>query len=179
MMKWSLSQLKKYRDGEFEIDETIDLTEFLKENNHDVREASPVHVTGTFEIKRDEVIAHLTITGEWTLPCARTLKDVIYPYEIKTIETFVKNKDQVQDESWHLMDQDTVDLVPVLCELLLVEIPMQVFSEETDEESALPKGNDWELQTEETFAREKAKNEPKTDPRLAGLADFFNEKKED
>ncbi len=177
-MKWSLSQLKKYRDGEFKINETIDLTDFLKENNHDVRAASPVHVTGKFEIKRDEVTAHLTIAGEWTLPCARTLTDVFYPYEIQAVETFVKNRDQVLDESWHVMEQDTVDLVPVVSELLLVEIPMQVFSDEATHENSLPKGRDWELQTEEKFASEKAKNEPKVDPRLAGLADFFNEKED-
>ncbi|EUJ32062.1 hypothetical protein MFLO_07752 [Listeria floridensis FSL S10-1187] len=58
-MKWSLSQLKKYRDEPFKIDESIDLTEFLKANNQDVRNASPVSVTGKLELQGDEVLAHL------------------------------------------------------------------------------------------------------------------------
>ncbi|EUJ32063.1 hypothetical protein MFLO_07757 [Listeria floridensis FSL S10-1187] len=95
-----------------------------------------------------------------------------------TTETFVKSASQIQDESFHLIEKDTVDLVPVLEELLLVEIPMQVFSEEALDEAELPKGEDWEVKTEDELLEEQASEAPKVDPRLAGLADFFNDKKE-
>lgn len=68
---------------------------------------------------------------------------------------------------------------PVVEELLLVEIPMQVFSEDALEMSNLPRGNEWEMKTEEGNLLEQIAKEPKVDPRLAGLANFFDEKKED
>ncbi|HDU1145003.1 TPA: DUF177 domain-containing protein, partial [Listeria monocytogenes] len=88
-------------------------------------------------------------------------------------------KEQVLDESWHVMEQDMVDLTPVVEELLLVEIPMQVFSEDALEMSNLPRGKEWEMKTEEGNLLEQIAKEPKVDPRLAGLANFFDEKKED
>lgn len=72
-----------------------------------------------------------------------------------------------------------VDLTPVVEELLLVEIPMQVFSEDALEMSNLPRGKEWEMKTEEGNLLEQIAKEPKVDPRLAGLANFFDEKKED
>lgn len=77
------------------------------------------------------------------------------------------------------MEQDMVDLTPVVEELLLVEIPMQVFSEDALEMSNLPRGKEWEMKTEEGNLLEQIAKEPKVDPRLAGLANFFDEKKED
>ncbi|WP_163655783.1 DUF177 domain-containing protein [Listeria sp. PSOL-1] len=173
-MKWSLSQLKKSADDRLKIDEMVDLKSFLQKSNKDVRDASLVHVVGEQRIKNNEVTADFTLSGTWTLPCARTLVDVVYPYEIFAHETFVQKKEQLMDESWHLIEQDRIDLLPVIEELLLVEIPMQVFSEEALNEKDLPKGNDWELKTEEENLAERKKNEPKVDPRLANLADFFN-----
>lgn len=179
MMKWSLSQLKKYRNEPFKINEQVDLTEYLKANNQDVRGASPVTVQGGLEMQGNDVVASLNISGSLVLPCARTLVDVVWSYEIHSIETFVTSKEDLQDESFHLMEKDTVDLTPVVEELLLVEIPMQVFSDEVTGSEELPQGKDWELKTEDDFVQEEALKKPKVDPRLAGLADFFDEKKDD
>ncbi|WP_099222375.1 YceD family protein [Listeria costaricensis] len=177
-MKWALSQLKKSRDGIFQLDETVNLTEFLQANHQDVRDASPVHVTGSLDVAANQVAAHIKLTGEWILPCARTLVDVHVPYEITAEETFVKTEEALADESFHLMEKDTVDLTPVVEELLLVEIPMQVFSEEALDDTALPKGEEWALKTEEQLLKEQAEKQPKVDPRLAGLADFFDKNQE-
>ncbi|MFW6616842.1 YceD family protein, partial [Listeria monocytogenes] len=132
-MKWSISQLKKYRDSNFTINEKADLKKFFQENNIDVRDASPVQVTGELIVHPEEVTANLTMRGEWTLTSARTLEEVIYPYEVHATETFVKSKEQVLDESWHVMEQDMVDLNPVVAEILRVEIPMQDLSKNEHE----------------------------------------------
>lgn len=176
-MKWSMIQLQKQPDKILEIDEWVNMERFLQANNSDVRSATPVHVTGNLQVSQDDVSANLHLEGEWTLPCARTLVDVKVPYDIHSIESFTKESAKCTDESWHLMEQDMVDLTPVVEELLLVEIPMQVFSSEAYT-SNLPSGNDWELQTEEQNLAAKEKAKPKVDPRLAGLAEFFDDKKE-
>ena len=59
-----------------------------------------------------------------------------------------------------------IDLMPVIQEILILEVPMQVFCTDSSEEGAPQSGKDWEVIQE----RDK---EERIDPRLAGLAQFF------
>ncbi|KGL41134.1 DNA-binding protein [Listeria newyorkensis] len=175
-MKWSLIQLQKYRGKKVPFEQEIDVTEYLKEHNHDVRSASLVKVSGDISVRQDSVLIDLVLDGTFVLPCARTFEDVIYPYHIKSVETYVNKEEKVLDETHHMMDGDKIDALPVIEELLLLEIPMQVYSDNV--ENALSEGNDWNVITEEELEQQAKQEEKKVDPRLAGLADFFD-KKED
>ncbi|MBC1560680.1 YceD family protein [Listeria booriae] len=175
-MKWSLIQLQKYRGKKMPLEQEIDVTTYLKEHNHDVRDASLVRVTGDITVRQDSVVIRLVLDGTFTLPCARTFEDVIYPYHIESVETYVNKEENVLDEMHHMMDGDKIDTLPVVEELLLLEIPMQVYSDNV--ENALSEGKDWNVVTEEELEQQAIQEEPKVDPRLAGLADFFD-KKED
>lgn len=44
-LKWTLSQLQKYRNKDFQIDEIIRVDE-IKEIDQTIREVSPMHITG-------------------------------------------------------------------------------------------------------------------------------------
>ena len=95
--------------------------------------------------------------------------DVHYPYSIDTTETFLlKPAEFDSEEDLHQIEGDVVDLTPVIKEILLLEIPMQVFCDNvTEEEGAAPQaGKDWEVISEEDQTT-------KVDPRLADLAKFF------
>jgi uncharacterized protein len=95
--------------------------------------------------------------------------DVQYPFSIDTTETFLlKPAAYDTEDDYNLIDGDIVDLTPIIMEIILLEIPMQVFCDDVkNEEGAAPQsGNDWEVITEDD-----QKN--KVDPRLAGLAKFF------
>ncbi|MDF9555915.1 YceD family protein, partial [Bacillus tropicus] len=66
----------------------------------------------------------------------------------------------------HCLEGEVLDLLPVIKENILLEIPMQIFSDDVSGGAPM-QGQDWQVISEE--------NKEKTvDPRLAGLAKFFD-----
>ncbi|WP_071459340.1 YceD family protein [Bacillus massilinigeriensis] len=168
-MKWTISQLQKYRNKEFTIDETVRADE-IKETDSSIRSVSPMHITGRADISARKVTFHLHIEGYLILPCSRTLVDVNYPVDVRTTEIFLLNGSEYEtEEEVHQVKGDVIDVMPVIREILLLEVPIQVFCEDdSNQEGAPQSGKDWEVVHE-------VKKE-KVDPRLAGLANFFDQK---
>lgn len=169
-MKWTLSQLQKYRSKDFPIDEIVYLDE-IKEIDQTVRGVSPIRLTGRADIDSKKVTFHLKIEGHLILPCSRTLVDVNYPINVETTETFLlKGYDyETEEEEVHQVKGEVLDLQPILQEILLLEVPIQVFCDEGSAQGGAPQsGKDWEVIHEQ----EKSK---KMDPRLEGLAKFFDQ----
>ena len=172
-MKWTISQLQKIRDKHLQIDEIVDVTD-IKERDPQIRDVSPIKVTGRADIGSTKVTFHLHLSGKFILPCSRTLVDVNYPIDIETTETFLFKVAGIEydGDDVTIVEGDVVDLLPVIKENLLLEIPMQVFCEDVNSEEAAPQsGNDWTVISEE-------ENKQKVDPRFAKLADFFENNKE-
>ncbi|AZV42158.1 MULTISPECIES: YceD family protein [Peribacillus] len=172
-MKWTISQLQKIRDKHLQIDEIVDVTD-IKERDPQIRDVSPMKVTGRADIGSTKVTFHLHLSGKFILPCSRTLVDVNYPIDIETTETFLFKTAGIEydGDDVTIVEGDVVDLLPVIKENLLLEIPMQVFCEDVNSEEAAPQsGNDWTVISEE-------ENKQKVDPRFAKLADFFENNKE-
>ncbi len=150
------------------INEEIDLSDLVRTHS-DIRDISPVSVKGRADISSTKVTFHLSISGSMVLPCSRTLVDVPYPFSIDTTETFLlKPADYETEEDFYIPEGDVIDLTTIIKEIIVVEIPMQVFCDDvTNEEGAAPQaGKDWEVVSEED-------QNNKVDPRLAGLAKFF------
>lgn len=169
-MKWSIIQLQKFRDKELVLDETIDMTEII-ETDRTIRHVSPIRVTGDVYIGTNRFTFHLNIEGHLILPCSRTLVDVHFPINISTTETFVNipidERSEYDDEDVNYVEGNTIDLRPLIRELIIVEIPMQVYGENENDENAAPQsGEGWEVITEEQQSE-------KIDPRLADLAKLF------
>jgi uncharacterized protein len=167
-MKWTINQLQKYRSKEFPFDDYVNADEIMKIDKS-IRAVSPIHVTGWADISSSKVSFHLSIKGHLILPCSRTLVDVHYPIDVETIETFLLNDFTYQgEEEVHQVKGDVIDLTPIIHEILLLEVPMQVFAEDSTEEGAPQSGKGWEVIDEQD-----KKN--KVDPRLADLAKFFDQ----
>lgn len=172
-MKWNVAELHKYQYEAMTFDRTIDLADELKKADPEIRGVSPIRVQGRADVDSHKVAFHLHITGTFILPCSRTLADVKYPFDIHSIETYLlKSLDyQVdEDEEIHEVVGGVIDLKPVVYELVLLEVPIQVFSPEAEESSSLPSGQDWEVMTEEQLYEAKEREKHKIDPRLADLA---------
>lgn len=168
-MKWTLSQLQKYRSKDFSFDEIVNVDEVVK-MDAEIRDASPMRITGRADIDSEKVIVHFKMEGHLILPCSRTLVDVKYPINVETIETFLlKASDYETEEEVHQVQGDVIDMMPIIHELLVLEVPMQVFCDDSGEEGAPQSGKDWEVISEQ----EKTE---KVDPRLAGLAQLLNQK---
>jgi uncharacterized protein len=167
-MRWKISQLQKYQNKEFRFDEYVNADEIM-EIDKSIREVSPIHVTGWADIRSLEISFHLSIKGHLILPCSRTLVDVKYPIDVDTIETFLLHGSEFESEDEvHQVKGDVIDLNPIINEILLLEVPMQVFAKDRTEEGAPQSGTDWEV----IYGQEK---KDKVDPRLAGLAKFFDQ----
>lgn len=173
-MKWSIHQLSKYRQKGIPIDTEIRLDE-VKERNHDIRDISPVHLKGHCSVGNSEMTCQFTMTATLTLPCARTWEDVEYPLEVETVEVFSWADPELRggdDGDIHYVDGEVIDLKSVLEELILLEVPIQVFKEGT--EGTVQGGKDWSYSTDEEVSQT-VNDEPKVDPRLAELAKFFDQ----
>ncbi|MDP4085710.1 MAG: DUF177 domain-containing protein [Bacillota bacterium] len=168
-MKWTLSQLQKYRNKDFPLDEIIRIDD-IKLNDSSIRDVSPMHITGRADIDSTKVTFHLKIEGHLTLPCSRTLVDVYHPINVETTETFLLQDFEYEtDDEVHHIKNDCIDLFPIIREIVLLEVPMQVFCDDAESEGAAPQsGKDWEVVHEDELSK-------KIDPRLAGLAKFFDE----
>ncbi|WP_077211420.1 YceD family protein [Bacillus dakarensis] len=171
-MKWTISQLQKHRSKDFPIDEIVNVNvDDLKKMDQTIRNVSPMHITGRADIASTRVTFHIRIKGYLVLPCSRTLVDVNYPIDVETTETFLlKGYDYETDEEVHQVQGDVIDLMPILHEILVLEVPIQVFSDDdqSSEEGAPQSGKDWEVIQEQD-------KKDKIDPRLAGLAKLLDQ----
>ena len=123
-MKWTTHELIKLEKIDNQINDTVDLTEFISDT--DIIKVSPVEVTGDFEIyDAEEFVFYLDIKCTLTLPCAITLKEVRYEMEFSVEESFTTYKN---DETI-LIDGITIDLLPIIWSNIILEKPMRVLSE--------------------------------------------------
>ena len=177
-MKWSINQLQRYRQGDMPFDETVNL-DSVKKRNPDIRDIKPIHVTGSCTIGSTDLTCRFRLEGKMTLPCARTWEDVVIPFTIESTERFSWDEETVAtDDEIHPVVGDVVDTTPVFEELVLLEVPLQIFSENADDMKQA-KGQGWSYTTDEEYnAKLREEMATKVDPRLADLAKFFESKDE-
>ena len=162
-MEYNLLRLKNDLDKFISIDEKYS---FSKEElqGTDVISLDDVKIVG--EITKDAIenlYLNIDVKGTLVLPCAITLKPVNYPFDIK-IEG---NIDELvgENEKSVKKDENTLDILPIIWENILMEIPMRVVSEDAEEELSNLEGNGWRVITEE--------NDGEINPELAKLKDLL------
>ena len=136
-----ITRLQNRSTNEFLYKNTIVLDEALYKNT-DIRKLSPVEVSA--DIKRITDTSYkmsLEIKGEMTLPCSITLNDVIYPFDIKT-EVKLSNEDD-EDEEYVKIIQNNIDIISIIWQNIVLEIPLRVVSE--DANNSPVSGEGWKL----------------------------------
>ena len=94
------------------------------------------------------------------LPCALTLEDVDYPFDIDSTEVFSFEKpDPLEDV--HEAKKDVVDFTPVVFSNIMLEVPMRVVKDDANIKKILDGQED--------------NDEEYIDPRLAKLKDYFKQ----
>lgn len=177
-MKWSINQLQRYRQGDMPLDQAVNLDSVMK-RDREIRNIEPVHVTGSCTIGSDDLTCRFRLEGTMTLPCARTWEDVAYPFVIESEERFSWDEMVLAaDDEVHPVTGDFVDPTSVFEDLILLEMPLQVFSEQA-KKMRHAEGKGWSYATEEAYnAQIEEEKGTKVDPRLAGLANFYDKKDE-
>ncbi|MDT2597751.1 DUF177 domain-containing protein [Enterococcus dongliensis] len=182
-MKWSIGELRRYKEETLNFSETIDVNEALTARDNEILAVAPVTVEGILSVGKNEYILHYRLKTIVTVPSARSLEPVDLPLDLSVDEVFMTREqwssmEEERDEEILVLDNDTIDLTDSIEDNILLAIPMQVFSEEEMQTKDLPKGNDWEVVSEEEYLQKKESAET-IDPRLAKLSELFNESEDD
>lgn len=134
-MKIDLFKLNNFNRLELDSDIIFDAELY---QNTDIRDIKNAHVTGVLSISyEDELMADLEITGEFILPCAVTLDDVSYSFTTKIEENLGKFED------FYNKNKNSLDILPVLWENVVSEVPIRVVKDGVDITDL--KGNGWEV----------------------------------
>lgn len=161
-----LNKFIQAKDGVINIEDTISFEPEVFAKMHQIRGLQDVTVSGNihYDTESDRVFADLDISGVMIVPCSITLEDVEYDFHTKSLEVFSFEKSD--DEDVHEVKGDVVELLPVIFQLILMEVPLKVVKKGLKQ---YPKGDGWEVVKEEDY--EKAKSD-EIDPRLAKLKEF-------
>ncbi len=159
-MEFDLRRLLSNIDDEVVIDEIYSFNEEELKGTG-INRLSDVKITGNItKDSMNELYIDLNISGTMVLPCSVTLVDVDYPFDINVsgnvdemLEELDKNNKKVQN---------SLDILPIIWENILMEIPSKVVSPEADNIEL--SGDGWKLVREE----EKEEN-----PELAKLKDLL------
>ena len=122
--------------------------------------------TGNLDTRDKRLYVDLNIKGTMILPCALTLEDVDYPFDIDSTEVFSFEKpDPLEDV--HEAKKDVVDFTPVVFSNIMLEVPMRVVK---DDANIKESGKGWKI-----LDGQEDNDEEYIDPRLAKLKDYFKQ----
>ena len=144
----------------------IEVDEIANFNEEDIKKADmldlkDVKVTGQISKNNlDSYNVYLKVSGEMILPCAITLKPVNYPFNIEIDEIFSEDASEMSKKIKKF--ENTIDILPIVWENILMEIPMRVVSPDASLEKV--EGNGWKLVTEDSEFK---------NPELAKLKDLL------
>lgn len=179
-MKWSLLELNKRRDETIDLDVQLDLKKELQKRDPQILDLSNITVSGILSVEKNDYLLHYLAEYTITLPSSRSLEPVQVPMKLQvdevfmTEEQFARRDEMVAAEEIILLEKGLLDLDESVADNILLAIPLQVLTEAERDSESLPKGNDWEVVTEEEHLARQAAAET-MDPRLAKLSELFNE----
>ena len=138
-----LTRLRNKMDSYVTVDEYYS---FPKEDleHTGVTSIDNVHVEGTITLDAiDQICLDLEVSGTMVIPCAITLKPVDYPFAIPIQGTLDELLEEITEKATNY--QNSLDILPIIWENILMEIPMRVVSE--DAKDIELKGDGWRLIT--------------------------------
>ena len=108
----------------------------------EIEELKDIYVSGRiYKDSLDDITLELKITGTMIIPCSRTLKPTKYDFETEFEENIEKTKKM----------QKSIDILPIIWENILMEIPIRIINPDAEEE--IMKGDGWELITSDNIGQ--------------------------
>ena len=146
-MNYDLTRLNNNIDKTISINETysfskqeLDGTDLLKLDNVKINGELFKNSLGNIELS-------VTVDGIMVLPCAITLKPVDYPFNIEISGELEELTEEIGNFSTNF--QNSIDILPIIWENILMEIPMRVVSKDVKESDYNQKGDGWSFTTYE------------------------------
>ena len=162
-MHYDLVRLNNNIEKSINVDEIYSFTlEELK--GTDLLKLDNVRVEGEiFKNSLGNIELSLDVEGVMVLPCAITLKPVNYPFSIEISGEIEELMENFEENSTNF--QNSIDILPIIWENILMEIPMRVVSEQAKNSDITMEGEGWKFVTEE---------EERTSP-LSELMDYLDD----
>ncbi len=140
-MLLDLTKLQTRKTDILEYNDLITLDESLYKDT-DIIRLNPVNTNIVIKRVTDfSYNMHLKLTGVMVLPCSITLKEVEYPFDIET-DVKISNEDELDDE-YVRINQNSIDIIPIIWQNIVLEIPIKVVSEDAYDNEI--EGNGWKL----------------------------------
>ena len=165
-LKYNLQWIIKHK-GVFSFEEELTFPDEMFDGYAEINGLKDVIVSGTgnLDTKDKRLYVDLKIKGTMILPCALTLEDVNYPFDIDSTEVFSFEKpDPLEDV--HEAKKNVVDLTSVVFSNIMLEVPMRIVK---DDANIKQSGKGWKI----LDGHSSEQNEEYIDPRLAKLKDYF------
>lgn len=180
-IKWALNELRRQDNEPHRLTGTVDLESSLIERSEDILGASPIEIDGWIIVEGENMfIVDAMVSAGLTVPSTRSLKPVDIKCEAKLQETYLapgfipESKESLADDIVIELESHELDLQKSIEDSIILAIPSKVLSNEEASDNKLPKGNDWEVMTEESH-KTSNQNRSEEDSPFAALKDLFPE----
>ena len=162
-MKYDLVRLNNNIDKYISVSEVYSFTGD-ELSGTDLLKLDDVKINGEiFKNSLGNIELSLEVEGVMVMPCAITLKPVNYPFNIEISGEIEELMENIEENSTNF--QNSIDILPIIWENILMEIPMRVVSEEAENSDITMEGEGWKFVTEE---------EEKVSP-LSELMDYLDD----
>ncbi|MEG0294730.1 YceD family protein [Enterococcus sp.] len=184
-MKWSLLELRKYQEEPLVFQETLDLQNELISREKEIIAIRPIQVSGLITVSPKEYLLHYTVDTVITLPSTRSLEPVEVPMTFTVDEVFMTTEqyqqqaDLIGAEEVLLLETQTLNLSESVADNILLEIPLQVLTEEEQHSTDYPSGDEWTVVSEDQYKEMKeSQGKNQIDPRLAKLSALLGDQED-
>ena len=146
-MNFDITRLNNNIDKSISIDETYS---FKKEElaGTDLIKLDNVKIVGElFKNSLGNIELSINVDGVMVLPCAITLKPVDYPFSIEINGEVEELMADFEENS--IKFQNTIDILPIIWENILMEIPMRVVSPDVKDKEINLSGEGWKFITDD------------------------------
>ena len=146
-MKYDLVRLNNNIDKYISVNEVYSFT-IDELSGTDLLKLNDVKINGEiFKNSLGNIELSLDVEGVMVLPCAITLKPVNYPFNIEISGEIEELMENFEENSTNF--QNSIDILPIIWENILMEIPMRVVSDEAENSDMTMEGEGWKFVTEE------------------------------
>lgn len=142
-MNFDITRLNNNIDKSIFVDEVYS---FSKDEllGTDLLKLDDVKIEGEiFKNSLGNIELGLDVSGIMVLPCAITLKPVDYPFSTEINGEIEELMADFEENSTKL--KNTIDILPIIWENILLEIPMRVISDEAKDKDFNLSGDGWEF----------------------------------
>lgn len=144
-MNFDLTRIKNKIEKEIEIDGVYEIDSSLISST-DLLE--PLNISLKGRITRDVLegfLLDVKVSGTMILPCSITLKPVSVPLNIHIVGNLDELMEEIDEN--HKKIENSIDILPIIWENILMEIPMRVVA--PDAEITNMSGDGWRFITDE------------------------------